>query len=239
MPEPVLEVEEIEAGYGEIQVLFGVSLRVGKGTVTTLLGSNGAGKTTTLKTIMGLLEPWSGRIVFKGADVTRLPAYKRVEQGIALVPEGRKLWPRLTVEEHLRLAATTPRARARFEESLEMVYELFPRLRERRRQLAGTMSGGEQQMLAIARALMTAPELLMLDEPSLGLAPKLVLEVLDAVKSLKEEYGLTVLLVEQNVHMALQVADYGYVIENGRIVLEGTPDELAESEALRKAYIGV
>ena len=239
MPGPVLEVEGIEAGYGEIQVLFGVSLRVEKGTVTALLGSNGAGKTTTLKTIMGLLEPWSGRIVFKDADITRLPAHRRVEQGIALVPEGRKLWPRLTVEEHLRLAATTPRARERFEESLEMVYELFPRLRERRRQLAGTMSGGEQQMLAIARALMTAPELLMLDEPSIGLAPKLVLEVLDAVKSLKEEYGLTVLLVEQNVHMALQIADYGYVIENGRIVLEGTPDELAGSEALRKAYIGV
>ena len=239
MPEPVLEVEEIEAGYGEIQVLFGVSLRVGKGTVTTLLGSNGAGKTTTLKTIMGLLEPWSGRIVFKGADVTRLPAYKRVEQGIALVPEGRKLWPRLTVEEHLRLAATTPRARARFEESLEMVYELFPRLRERRRQLAGTMSGGEQQMLAIARALVQRPRLLMLDEPSLGLAPKLAREVVYLARRLRDEYGITVLLVEQNVRLSLRVADRAYVLETGRVVREGPAGELEKDPEIRRAYLGI
>ena len=235
----LLEVRDVETGYGELRVLFGVSLRVEKGSITALLGANGAGKTTTLKTIMGLLEPWRGSIVFRGHDVTRFPAHRRVAIGMALVPEGRKLWPRLTVEEHLRLAATTERARERFRENLEMVYSLFPRLRERRRQLAGTMSGGEQQMLAIARALMTSPDLLMLDEPSLGLAPKLVIEVLDAVKSLRDEYGLTVLLVEQNVHMALKIADYGYVLEHGRIVVEGAPGELEGSEALRRAYLGL
>ena len=239
MPGPVLEVEGIEAGYGEIQVLFGVSLRVEKGTVTALLGSNGAGKTTTLKTIMGLLEPWSGRIVFKDADITRLPAHRRVEQGIALVPEGRKLWPRLTVEEHLRLAATTPRARERFEESLEMVYELFPRLRERRRQLAGTMSGGEQQMLAIARALVQRPRLLMLDEPSLGLAPKLAREVVYLARRLRDEYGITVLLVEQNVRLSLKVADRAYVLETGRVVREGPAGELEKDPEIRRAYLGI
>ena len=239
MPGPVLEVEGIEAGYGEIQVLFGVSLRVEKGTVTALLGSNGAGKTTTLKTIMGLLEPWSGRIVFKDADITRLPAHRRVEQGIALVPEGRKLWPRLTVEEHLRLAATTPRARERFEESLEMVYELFPRLRERRRQLAGTMSGGEQQMLAIARALVQRPRLLMLDEPSLGLAPKLAREVVYLARRLRDEYGITVPLVEQNVRLSLKVADRAYVLETGRVVREGPAGELEKDPEIRRAYLGI
>ncbi len=236
---PLLSVENIETGYGEAQVLFGVSLKVEKGSITALLGSNGAGKTTTLRTIIGLLPAWSGRIVFKGSDVTKLPAHERVALGMALVPEGRKLWPGLTVEEHLRLAASTPRARERFEENLELVFSLFPRLRERRNQLAGTMSGGEQQMLAIARALMTSPELLMLDEPSLGLAPKIVIELLDAVKALRDEHGMTVLLVEQNVHMALRITDYGYVIENGRIVVEGTPSELLASPELRRAYLGL
>lgn len=236
---PLLSVENIETGYGEAQVLFGVSLKVEKGSITALLGSNGAGKTTTLRTIIGLLPAWSGRIVFRGSDVTKLPAHERVVLGMALVPEGRKLWPGLTVEEHLRLAASTPRARERFEENLELVFSLFPRLRERRNQLAGTMSGGEQQMLAIARALMTSPELLMLDEPSLGLAPKIVIELLDAVKALRDEHGMTVLLVEQNVHMALRITDYGYVIENGRIVVEGTPSELLASPELRRAYLGL
>ena len=236
----MLVVENVEAGYGEAKVLFGVSFRVRRGSITTLLGSNGAGKTTTLKVVTGLLKPWSGRILFKGVDVTDWPPYRRVEEGMSMVPEGRRLWPQLTVEENLLLAANaTRRAKERMRENLEMVYTLFPRLKERRRQLAGTLSGGEQQMLAIGRALMTSPELLILDEPSLGLAPKLVIDVLQTVKRLRDEYGITVLLVEQNVHMALTIADYGYVLENGRIVVEGEPGKLAESEALRRAYLGL
>ena len=234
----LLEARGLETGYGEAQVLFGVSFRVERGSITAILGANGAGKTTTLKTVVGLLPAWRGSVVFKGNDVTRLSAHKRVEMGMALVPEGRRLWPGLTVEEHLRLATATRRARERLEESMEMVFSLFPRLRERLHQKAGTMSGGEQQMLAIARALMTAPELLMLDEPSLGLAPKLVIEVLEAVKRLRDEYGLTVLLVEQNVHMALRITDYGYILEHGRVVVEGPPGELLESPELRRAYLG-
>ncbi len=240
MSETMLAVEGVEAGYGEAKVLFGVSFRVSKGSITTLLGSNGAGKTTTLRVVTGLIKPWSGRVVFKGVDVTDWPPYRRVEEGMSMVPEGRRLWPQLTVEENLMLAANaTRRAKERIRENLEIVYSLFPRLRERRRQLAGTLSGGEQQMLAIARALMTTPELLILDEPSLGLAPKLVIDVLQTVKRLRDEYGITVLLVEQNVHMALTIADYGYVLENGRIVAEGEPSKLTESEALKRAYLGV
>ncbi len=235
----MLVVEKLSTGYGEAQVLFSVSLSVEKDSITTLLGSNGAGKTTTLKAITGLLPAWEGRIVFNGKDITTTPAHKRVWLGMALVPEGRRLWPQLTVEENLLLAArATPRAREKMEENLEIVYQLFPRLRERKKQLAGTLSGGEQQMLAIARALMTAPSLLLLDEPSLGLAPKLVIDVLETIKRLRDEYGLTVLLVEQNVHMALRIADYGYVLENGRIVVEGVPEKLLESDALRRAYLG-
>ncbi len=236
----LLTVEGVDAGYGEAQVLFGISLRVEKGSITTLLGSNGAGKTTTLKIITGLLRPWRGRIVFKSVDVTGLPPHRRVEMGMSMVPEGRRLWPYLTVEENLILAARgTRRAVERMRENLEIVYTLFPRLKERRRQLAGTLSGGEQQMLAIARALMTSPELLLLDEPSLGLAPKLVIDVLQTVKRLRDEYNVTILLVEQNVHMALAIADYGYVLENGRIVAEGEPKNLLESEALKRAYLGI
>jgi len=235
----LLNVNKIVTGYGEARVLFGVSMKVRERSITALLGSNGAGKSTTLKTIMGLLPAWQGRIEFKGVDVTNEPTHRRVELGMALVPEGRRLWPQISVEDHLRLAAYTPRARDRLEESLEIVYSLFPRLKERRKQLAGTMSGGEQQMLAIARALMTAPQLLMLDEPSLGLAPKLVIEVLDAIRSLRDEYAMTILLVEQNVHMALEVADYGYVIEHGRIVAEDTPEKLEANPLLRRAYLGI
>ncbi len=236
----VLRAEGLETGYGEAQVLFGVSLEVRGGSVTVLLGANGAGKTTTLKALMGLLPLWRGRVEFRGSDVSSVATHRRVAMGMALVPEGRRLWPQLTVEEHLVLAGSaTPRARERMRENLEMVYSLFPRLRERRGQRAGTMSGGEQQMLAIARALMSSPDLLMLDEPSLGLAPKLVIEVLEAVRRLRDEYGLTVLLVEQNVHMALRVADYGYVLEHGRIVVEGPPERLLESPELRRAYLGV
>ena len=235
----MLEASNIEAGYGEMQVLWNISLRAKKGELTVLLGSNGAGKTTTLRTISGVLAPWRGRIVYDGTEITRLPAYKRVGMGIVMVPEGRRLWPHLTVYEHLELGASTREARNKFRENLELVYDLFPRLKERRLQLAGTLSGGEQQMLAIARALMSSPYLLLMDEPSLGLAPKLVIDVFKVIERLKEEVGLTIFLTEQNVHMALRVADYGYVMEQGRMVLEGVREELEGSERIKKAYLGV
>jgi len=235
----VLRVENLESGYGETQILFGVSLKVEEGTITTLLGANGAGKSTTLWTIMSVVEPWSGKVEFRGADVTRVATHEKARMGMVLVPEGRRLWPQLTVEENLLLATFTPRARAKARENLELVYNMFPRLKERRNQLAGTLSGGEQQMLAIARGLMLEPEILMLDEPSLGLAPKLVQEIAQTVKRLRDEEGKTVLLVEQNIHIALRIADYGYVLENGRVVVEGTPEELEASELVKRAYLGM
>jgi branched-chain amino acid transport system ATP-binding protein len=235
----VLEARNLESGYGETQILFGVSLKVEKGTITTLLGSNGAGKTTTLWTIMGVLPAWKGKVLFNGYDITRLPTHRRVELGLILVPEGRRLWPNLTVYENLVLGATTPRARAKLEENLEMVYNLFPRLKERLTQKAGTLSGGEQQMLAIARGLMGEPEVLMLDEPSLGLAPKLVQEIAEILRRLRDEEGKTILLVEQNIHISLSIADYGYILENGRIVLEGEPSKLQEDPRLKQAYLGI
>ena len=239
MAQVVLSVENLESGYGETQILFGVNLKVEKGTITTLLGANGAGKSTTLWTIMGVVEPWSGRIVFEGRDVTRVPTHEKVRMGMVLVPEGRRLWPNLTVEENLLLATLTERAKKKAKENLELVYNLFPRLKERRNQLAGTLSGGEQQMLAIARGLMLEPEILMLDEPSLGLAPKLVQEIAEIVRRLRDEEGKTILLVEQNIHIALRIADYGYLLENGRIVLEGTPVELEANPRVKEAYLGL
>jgi len=235
----LLEVDSIEVFYGEFQALFGVSLSVDKGELVALLGANGAGKTTTLRTISGILRPRHGRIICRGKDITDTPAYKRVEMGISHVPEGRGIFPKLTVYENLRVAAYTKRAKERFSESLEMVYSLFPRLRERRNQLAGTLSGGEQQMLAIGRALIQRPELLMMDEPSLGLAPKLAREVIFLAKRLRDEYGITVLLVEQNVRLSLKVADRAYILETGRIVMEGTPEELEKNPKVREAYLGI
>ncbi len=235
----MLEVDSIEVFYGEFQALFGVSLSVDKGELVALLGANGAGKTTTLRTISGILRPRRGRIIWRGKDITDTPAYKRVEMGISHVPEGRGIFPKLTVYENLRVAAYTKRAKERFSESLEMVYSLFPRLRERRNQLAGTLSGGEQQMLAIGRALVQRPELLMMDEPSLGLAPKLAREVIFLAKRLRDEYGITVLLVEQNVRLSLKVADRAYILETGRIVMEGTPEELEKNPKVREAYLGI
>ncbi|BES81114.1 ABC transporter ATP-binding protein [Pyrodictium abyssi] len=235
----LLSVENIDVYYGEFQALFGVSLEVYEGEVVALVGANGAGKTTTLKTISGLLRPRRGRIVWEGQDITSVPAYQRAELGIVHVPEGRGIFPYLTVYENLVVAAYTRRARERFEESLEMVYELFPRLRERKRQLAGTMSGGEQQMLAIARALIQRPRLLMLDEPSLGLAPKLAREVVYLARRLRDEYGITVLLVEQNVRLSLKVADRAYVLETGRVVREGPAGELEKDPEIRRAYLGI
>ncbi|MCE4627523.1 MAG: ABC transporter ATP-binding protein [Desulfurococcales archaeon] len=235
----MLVVEELESGYGETQVLFGVNLKVRKGQITALLGSNGAGKTTTLWTITGVIPAWRGRVVFKGDDVTRLPPHVKTRMGMILVPEGRRLWPQLTVQEHLEIAGSIPRSKNRKDELLEIVYQLFPRLKERRDQKAGTLSGGEQQMLAIARGIMMSPELLMFDEPSLGLAPKLVQDIAKTIAQLRDEHGLTVLLVEQNIHMSLQIADYGYIMENGRIVLEGPVHELEENPMVKKAYLGL
>ncbi len=234
----LLKVDNLSVCYGDVQVLWGISLEVRDGEVVALLGANGAGKTTTLKTISGLLKPKDGKIFFDGRDITGLEPHKRVELGIAHIPEGRQLFPRLTVYENLRVAAYTKRAREKFHETLEIVYNLFPILKERRNQLAGTLSGGEQQMLAIARGLILRPKLLMLDEPSFGLAPKLVIEVLNFVSKLRNE-GYTVLLVEQNVHQALKLCDRAYIIETGRIVKTGTGEELLKDEEIKKAYLGI
>ncbi len=234
----LLEVKGIDVFYGEIQALWGVTFSVEKGTITSILGANGAGKTTTLKTISGLLIPRRGTIKLNGEDITKEEPHKRVEMGIAHVPEGRGLFPRLTVLENLKAAAYTKRAREKFHDTLEIVYNHFPILKERKDQLAGTLSGGEQQMLAIARGLIQRPLLLMLDEPSLGLAPKLVMEVFLLTKRLKEE-GYTILLVEQNVYQALRLSDMAYILEIGRIVRKGTGEELLGDEAVKRAYLGL
>jgi len=234
----VLEVDNIDVYYGELQALWGVSLHIDEGEFISLVGSNGAGKTTTLRTISGLLTPRRGKIIFAGKDVTGWPPHRIAQEGLAHIPEGRQLFPRLTVLENLKMGAYTPRARERFDETLEFVFTLFPRLKERRDQIAGTMSGGERQMLAIARGLMLRPKLLMLDEPSLGLAPKLVQRVMDTLRRLHEE-GLTILLVEQNVRYALELADRGYVLETGRVVMEGGGRELLEDPRIKKAYLGL
>lgn len=234
----MLEVRELVAGYGEVQVLRGVSLRVGRGEVVALVGSNGAGKTTTLRTISGLIRPAAGQVFFDGRRIDGLEPHQIVRLGVVQVPEGRKLFPSLTVLENLELGAYVPEARRYRAQSLELVFELFPVLAERRRQAAGTLSGGQQQMLVIGRALMARPKLLMLDEPSLGLAPNVVAEIFRKVGQIREA-GTTVLLVEQNVRRALRVADRGYVLENGRIVLEGSGAELMANDHVRRAYLGI
>jgi branched-chain amino acid transport system ATP-binding protein len=236
--EPMLQVEGIDVFYGDVQVLYGLSLEVREGEMVTLLGSNGAGKTTTLRAIAGLRPPRAGEIKFRGRSLVKIPAAARAELGIALVPEGRELWPQLTVRENLDLGAYHPRVRANAARNLERVFSIFPRLRERTGQVAGSLSGGEQQMCAIGRALMTEPVLLMLDEPSLGLAPLLVEQVMSIVAELHRG-GLTVLLVEQNLRKALQIAERGTVIETGRVRLEGTSAELAASPEIRAAYLGI
>jgi branched-chain amino acid transport system ATP-binding protein len=237
-PEPLLRVEGLRAGYGGVVALWDVSFGVAEGQVITLLGSNGAGKTTTLRTLSGLLPAVQGTVTFDGRDITHARTDQIVELGIVHVPEGRQLWPRMSVRENLELGAYLPRAKARRAESLDRVFGLFPRLRERRGQAAGTLSGGERQMCALARGLMGLPRLLMLDEPSLGLAPRLVSEMFDSLRVLRAD-GLTVLLVEQNVHQALTLADVGYVLETGRIVLSGPATDLLASPLVRSAYLGV
>jgi branched-chain amino acid transport system ATP-binding protein len=234
----VFEVKEIDVFYGDAQALYGLSLQVREGEVVTLVGANGAGKTTTLRAISGLLPVARGEIAFEGRSLLGVPAHRRAELGIALVPEGRELWPQLTVRENLELGAYGKAARRHLSGSLERVYELFPVVKERSRQVAGSMSGGEQQMVAIARALMTRPRLLMLDEPSLGLAPVVVSQVFDTIRRLHAE-GLTILLVEQNLKKALEMADRGYVVETGSISIEGAAADLLADPTVRSAYLGV
>jgi branched-chain amino acid transport system ATP-binding protein len=232
-----LEVANVSAGYGLTQVLWDVSFSVRKGQLVALLGANGAGKTTTLKTICGLVRTSAGSIRYDGAPVSGKRVHEVVDLGITLVPEGRQLFPKMTVEENLRAGAYLARAKAHKVRNLELVYEYFPRLKERRTQVAETMSGGEQQMLAIGRALMQDPELIMFDEPSLGLSPLLVDEIFRIIRSLHER-GLTIFLVEQNVKQTMKVADYCYVLENGRIVQQGTGEELEADPRVREAYLG-
>jgi len=234
----LLEVDNVSSGYGEVQILWNVSLKLEPGRLTALVGSNGVGKTTLLRTISGLIRPWEGAIRFAGRDVTRVPAHAKAAQGIVLVPEGRQLFPSMTVYENLEMGAFTKRAKAHFAENLEKVYAMLPRLKERADQKAGTLSGGEQQMLAVGRGLMAQPEVLMFDELSLGLAPFLVLDLFEVLQQLKEE-GLTMLLVEQNVQMALAVSDYAYVLSKGRIEIEGPAAKVRRMEKVREAYLGV
>ena len=234
----MLELKDLKVAYEKVQVLWDISFSIKAGDVVTLLGSNGAGKSTTVKTIQGILKPKSGSIKFMDKHIEGLPAYKIVDEGIALVPEGREIFPKMSVFENLILGAYVPRAKESLDESLEWVLKLFPKLEERKKQLAGTMSGGEQQMLAIARALMSKPKLLMMDEPSLGLAPVIVLQVFEIIKKLHEE-GVTILLVEQNVHHALEIADSAYVLEKGKIILEGKGLELLDDEYVKSAYLGL
>lgn len=234
----LLNVNKINGYYGDVQVLYDVSIKVEENEVVTIVGANGAGKSTLLKNISGLLHPTSGRIDFLNERINHLPAHKIVERGIVQIPEGRKLFPFLSVLENLEIGAYIPRAAKDLKQNLEMVFELFPILKEREKQLARTLSGGEQQMLAIARGLMAKPKLLMFDEPSLGLAPILVNDVFQTIKKVKEQ-GIPVLLVEQNVKHSLILSDRGYVLENGKIVLEGRKEELLNNPKVKKAYLGM
>jgi branched-chain amino acid transport system ATP-binding protein len=238
MADAQLEVVDLEAGYGEVQVLWGLSLRARRGKLTAIVGANGAGKTTTLRALAGTIRPWGGKVLFDGQDVTRLPTHSKASRGLAVVPEGRQLFSAMTVAENLELGAFSKHAKRPFAERRDQVFALFPRLAERQRQKAGTLSGGEQQMVAIARGLMSDPEILIIDELSLGLAPVVVYQLLTTLKQLKEA-GLTILLVEQNVHLALALSDYAYVVAEGRIFMEGLPAELSAKPEIRKAYLGL
>ena len=233
----LLEVENLNVYYGVIQAIKNVSFTVGEGEVIALIGSNGAGKTTTLQTITGMLTPASGKIIFRGEDVTKVPGHKLVEMGISHVPEGRRVFSQLSVYENLKLGSFTRKNKMEIESSIKRVYRSFPRLEERKNQLAGTLSGGEQQMLAMGRALMSVPIIMLMDEPSMGLSPILVQEIFHIIEEIKRG-GTTVLLVEQNANKALQIADRAYVLETGSIVKEGKASELLNDEAIRKAYLG-
>ena len=234
----MLELSQVTAGYGAFTALWDVSLRVAIGEAVAVVGPNGAGKTTLLRVISGLIAPRAGRIALEGADLTGHPAYDIVAHGIAHVPEGRRLFPLLTVAENLKMGAFLPSARSHFRESLERVYTLFPVLAERAAQRAGSLSGGEQQMLAVGRALMSRPKLILLDEPSMGLAPVMVLRLFDLIRRVREE-GYTILIVEQNVRQVLKLVDRAYLLEVGRIKVEGRAADLAEQDFVRQAYVGL
>jgi len=234
----MLSLATVSAGYGSFQALFGVSLEVSRGEAVGVIGPNGAGKTTLMRVISGILPMRTGAMTLEGHSIGGMPAHRVVEQGIAHVPENRRLFPRLSVEENLRVGAFIPSARARFSERLDWVYDLFPRLKDRRNQLAGTMSGGEQQMCAIARALMSKPKVLLMDEPSAGLAPLVVAQVFELVRKIRAE-GLTVLIVEQNVQQVLEVVDRAYLLEVGAIKLSGTATELKGNSFIRESYMGL
>ena len=234
----LLQLEKISAGYGEVRILNAVSLEVAEGSISALVGSNGVGKTTLMRVLAGLLPLDDGKVVFSGRDISRAPPHDRVERGMALVPEGRLIFPDFSVEENLRIGAVSPRARAQAAERTEEMFALFPRLRERRRQAGGTLSGGEQQMLALARGLMSGPRLLLLDEPSLGLAPAITASLFEMIERTRDR-GVTVFIVEQDISSTLAISDSAYVMENGRIVMAGTGADLLQDPTVREAYLGL
>lgn len=234
----LLELDELSSGYGDVSVIKGLSLKVSSGSITALVGSNGAGKTTLMQTISGLLPLSEGSVLFDGENISETPPHRRVELGLALVPEGRLIFPEFTVEENLRIGGIIPRARSNRSRLINEMFDLFPRLQERRWQAGGTLSGGEQQMLALARGLMSEPRLLLLDEPSLGLAPNVAQLLFEMVGRVREA-GVTVFIVEQDIRSTLEISDHGYVIENGRIVMNGTGSELLDDETVRTAYLGI
>ena len=234
----MLEIKDIEVYYGMIQAIKGISFEVNEGEVIALIGANGAGKTTTLHTITGLLQPKAGSIIFEGKDITKIPAHKIVSLGMAHVPEGRRVFAELTVYENLKMGAYTRKDKEEIAQTLEMVYKRFPRLEERKNQLAGTLSGGEQQMLAIGRALMAKPKLLCLDEPSLGLAPIIINEVFNKITRINKEFGQTILLVEQNAYLALEVSHRAYVMKTGQIIREGQSGDLLNDPSIQEDYLG-
>ena len=233
----MLEIKDLEVYYGMIQAIKGISFEVNEGEVIALIGANGAGKTTILHTISGLIAPKKGSITFEGQEITKIPAHKIVENGLAQVPEGRRVFPSLSVLQNLKLGAYTRKDKKEIDDTLQMIYERFPRLEERKNQPAGTLSGGEQQMLAMGRALMSKPRIILMDEPSMGLSPIFVNEIFDIIKQVSAS-GTTVLLVEQNAKKALSIADRGYVLETGKIVKEGKASDLLNDEAVKKAYLG-
>ncbi|MGA9803390.1 MAG: ABC transporter ATP-binding protein [Terriglobales bacterium] len=238
MSDALLAMDDVRASYGDFQALFNITLEIRAGEIVTLIGANGAGKTTTLRVISGLLRSQHGQLRFDGQDISKLPPHEIVMRGVSHVPEGRQLFPHMSVEENLALGAYITRVRPKLKDLIEEQFELFPRLKERRWQLAGTLSGGEQQMVALARGLMARPKLLLLDEPSLGLSPKIVEEVFAKVHQIGKS-GVTVLIVEQNVVDGLSISDRGYVVENGEVTLQGTPKELLGNEQIRAAYLGL
>ena len=237
MSETILKIEDLQVRYGGIEAVKGISFDVQQGQIVTLIGSNGAGKSSTLRTISGLVKPSGGKITFQGEDITGKDPTQIVTQGVTLVPEGRRIFPDMTVLENLKIGAYLRRDKAEIAKDIQWVYSLFPRLKERSWQAGGTLSGGEQQMLAVGRALMSRPKLLMMDEPSLGLAPLVVRDIFSIIQEINKQ-GVTILLIEQNANMALKIADIGYVLETGRITLTGSGEELLTNDAVRAAYLG-